>query len=159
MRCSWAGPQERCLTMAANLAMMSGDGCLLDRRRNRLETSSLGMPSSPQDRQMDTAFVDHADWKLSLGPTCTLQLRASLLMMPVPPTEVKAEMSTRSNDSASVPEKGMTPVTVESSAVLDNGEVTSLKAHLYHSIALRVCFQCRGRGELFWLICLSQKPA
>ena len=70
--------------MAANLATVSAGGCLLDRKRNRLETSSLGMLSSPQDRQIDTAFVDHADWKLSLGPTCTLQLKASLLMMLMP---------------------------------------------------------------------------
>lgn len=64
--------------MAANLATASADSCLLDRRRNRLETSSRGMTSSPQDRQMDTALVDHADWKLSLGPTCTLQLTGFL---------------------------------------------------------------------------------
>ena len=58
---SRAGAGSQVLTIAAKSAMMSGGSCLLDRRRNRLETSSLGMTSSPQDRQMDTAFVDHAD--------------------------------------------------------------------------------------------------
>lgn len=61
------------LTMVAKLATTSAERVVLDRRRKRLETSSLGMASRPHDRQMDTAFVDHADWKLSLGPTCTVQ--------------------------------------------------------------------------------------
>ena len=64
--------------MAANIATVSAGSCLLDRRRNRRDTSSRGMTPSPQDRQIDTAFVDQADWKLSLGPTCALQLVACL---------------------------------------------------------------------------------
>ena len=59
------------LTMAANAATVSAGSGALERRRKRRDTSRRGMASRPHERQMDTAFVDHADWKLSLGPTWT----------------------------------------------------------------------------------------
>ena len=64
--CMW-----KALTMAANAATVSAGSGALERRRKRRDTSSRGMASRPHERQMDTAFVDHADWKLSLGPTWT----------------------------------------------------------------------------------------
>lgn len=62
---------RKVLTMAANVAAVSAGSGALEHRRKRRDTSSRGMASRPHERQMDTAFVDHADWKLSLGPTWT----------------------------------------------------------------------------------------
>lgn len=61
--------QQR-LTIAEKVARVSGVRAELDRSRKRRDTSKRVTASRPQERQMDTALVDQADWKLILGPTC-----------------------------------------------------------------------------------------
>ena len=65
-------------TMAANMATSSAGKGELDWSRKRRDTSSRGMASRPHERQMDTALVDQADWKLSLGPTCAARQAAEM---------------------------------------------------------------------------------
>lgn len=48
---------------------MSGESGERERSRKRRDTSRRVTASRPQDRQMDTALVDQADWKLMCGPT------------------------------------------------------------------------------------------
>ena len=64
-----AGKQQ--LTIAEKVARMSAVRVELERSRKRRDTSKRVTASRPQERQMDTALVDQADWKLILGPTCT----------------------------------------------------------------------------------------
>ena len=73
--------------MAAKVATVSAGRGELEWSRKRRDTSSRGIASRPHERQMDTALVDQADWKLSLGPTCTAkqaaEMPSSLLMQSV----------------------------------------------------------------------------